>query len=166
MMHTELFQETGFDTQKHVLATTKYYRQRSNCAICPTSESIIGAWDWPAPDFSLRAWKPNPPARNNRNSIQPERYARLLSEKSRETIPTSQNRGKSATDPNNGHMSTDKFVTTINLVRPYTAKCLSAKFGTLPRGTYKMPKLYDHRGVSVQYIREIYLVLNIVLQFT
>ncbi|TPP63325.1 hypothetical protein FGIG_10643 [Fasciola gigantica] len=109
-----------YDIQQLVLATTEYYRERSEHAISTDNPRDPGSWDWPAPDLSLHAWKPKPPARNSRDAIHPERFAQIkLREQADGTLvnelykrPPDFVRSKPSRD----------FITVFHTMRPYTAK--------------------------------------------
>uniref|UniRef100_A0A5K4FDQ8 Embryonic stem cell-specific 5-hydroxymethylcytosine-binding protein n=1 Tax=Schistosoma mansoni TaxID=6183 RepID=A0A5K4FDQ8_SCHMA len=99
------------------------------------------SWNIPAQDFSLYKWEPNPPERNSRKSIKPERIKTVKQDNDNDDNKITESTGEHDRET----IPRLKFVRSM---RPHTAKILFVKCGSFKPGPYIMPKPHDHRGVS------------------
>ena len=104
-------------------------------------------WKRPPPDFRPQVYAPKPPKRNSRDAVKPWKYGTKPGEKEEVTREESVKlplilQAKSQDE--------NPFVTHFNILDPYQAKILGAKYGSYKPGAYKMPQPHDFRGVRTR----------------
>ncbi|CAH8532612.1 unnamed protein product [Schistosoma bovis] len=130
-----------FPLQSFIEAKVSFNKRSSTHKLHLPAPSPKCLWNIPAPDFSLYRWEPNPPKRNSRQSIKPERIKTVKQENDSVDNKIMESTGEHDRET----IPRLKFV---RYMRPYTAKILFVKCGSFKPGPYIMPKPHDHRGLT------------------